>query len=132
MTIFFTCYTNNECLVAPDPLTGGTVKVSELRNAAEEACGVPNADQPFACLDLTFIATFLQHGYRFHPTKELMVSGGWEEGGLLGGRGYLTFIATFLQHGYRFHPTKELMVSVKRFDTTHICKLTDICELTAR
>jgi hypothetical protein len=38
------------------------------------ACDIPNAEQPFACLDLTFIAAFLHNGYRLKPESPIKVS----------------------------------------------------------
>jgi len=54
-----------------DPLHGGTVTVAQLTAAAKEACQRPNQEQPFACLDLTFIESFLQEGYRLTPNREV-------------------------------------------------------------
>jgi len=54
-----------------DPTEGGTVTVSALTEAARSACLRPNADQPFACLDLTFIETFLREGYGLPPHREV-------------------------------------------------------------
>ncbi|XP_047740891.1 uncharacterized protein LOC108673061 [Hyalella azteca] len=50
-----------------DPLHGGVVTVNEFAQAARQTCDIPNAEQPFACLDLTFIAAFLHNGYRLKP-----------------------------------------------------------------
>ncbi|KAF2365888.1 Nucleoside phosphatase GDA1/CD39 [Trinorchestia longiramus] len=50
-----------------DPLSGGVVSVNEFAQAARQTCDIPNAEQPFACLDLTFIAAFLHNGYRLKP-----------------------------------------------------------------
>lgn len=46
-----------------DPYKGGYVTVKQFRAAAEESCKYVNVDQPFMCLDLTYIWVLLQHGF---------------------------------------------------------------------
>ncbi|KAF4525598.1 hypothetical protein B566_EDAN015536, partial [Ephemera danica] len=41
-----------------DPFAGGVVTVKQFFDTAEYVCGIPNADQPLMCLDLTFISLF--------------------------------------------------------------------------
>lgn len=45
-----------------DPMTGGKILVEDFKKAAVESCHTPNVDQPFMCLDLIFIWTFLENG----------------------------------------------------------------------
>ncbi|XP_045479496.1 ectonucleoside triphosphate diphosphohydrolase 5 isoform X2 [Harmonia axyridis] len=45
-----------------DPLNGGKIELQDFKNAATEACKTPNADQPFMCLDLSFIWILLEDG----------------------------------------------------------------------
>ncbi|KAK7085353.1 Ectonucleoside triphosphate diphosphohydrolase 5 [Halocaridina rubra] len=46
-----------------DPFKGGTITVQEFLQAAIQTCSIPNAEQPMACLDLTYIGAFLTTGY---------------------------------------------------------------------
>ncbi|KAK8729326.1 hypothetical protein OTU49_008764 [Cherax quadricarinatus] len=46
-----------------DPFKGGELTVQEFLNAAVQTCNIPNVEQPLACLDLTFISSFLTYGY---------------------------------------------------------------------
>ncbi|GJQ77327.1 hypothetical protein Trydic_g20745 [Trypoxylus dichotomus] len=46
-----------------DESTGGRVKVSDFKGAAKKVCNEANADQPFMCLDLTFIWILLEKGF---------------------------------------------------------------------
>ncbi|XP_050735152.1 ectonucleoside triphosphate diphosphohydrolase 5-like isoform X3 [Eriocheir sinensis] len=54
-----------------DPFKGGVLTVQELLNAAQQACSIPNVEQPLACLDLTFITTLLTSGYGLQGTNTL-------------------------------------------------------------
>lgn len=45
-----------------DETTGGKVQVDDFKKVAEKACHEANVDQPFMCLDLTFIWTLLEKG----------------------------------------------------------------------
>jgi ectonucleoside triphosphate diphosphohydrolase 5/6 len=42
---------------------GGSIDVDAFKTAAEKSCAEPNADQPFMCLDLTFIWVLLEKGF---------------------------------------------------------------------
>ncbi|KAJ9596472.1 hypothetical protein L9F63_012511, partial [Diploptera punctata] len=53
------------------PFTGGVVTVKDFITAANKTCDIPNADQPFMCLDLTFISVLLQNGFGLSPDKSL-------------------------------------------------------------
>ncbi|KAK3890747.1 hypothetical protein Pcinc_005321 [Petrolisthes cinctipes] len=54
-----------------DPFKGGVLSVQEFLQAAVQACNIPNAEQPLACLDLTFISTFLTSGYGLSGTNTI-------------------------------------------------------------
>ncbi|XP_069684351.1 ectonucleoside triphosphate diphosphohydrolase 5 isoform X2 [Periplaneta americana] len=54
-----------------DPFTGGVVTVRDFLHAANKTCDTPNADQPFMCLDLTFISVILQQGFGLSLDKSL-------------------------------------------------------------
>uniref|UniRef100_A0A336M055 CSON009347 protein n=1 Tax=Culicoides sonorensis TaxID=179676 RepID=A0A336M055_CULSO len=46
-----------------DAITGGETTIKNFHNQAREACASPNTEQPFMCLDLTFITTLLEYGF---------------------------------------------------------------------
>ncbi|CAL4178670.1 unnamed protein product [Meganyctiphanes norvegica] len=54
-----------------DPYDGGILTVQEFLQASTQTCNIPNAEQPFACLDLTFISAFLTHGYGLKGTNTI-------------------------------------------------------------
>ncbi|XP_015433577.1 PREDICTED: ectonucleoside triphosphate diphosphohydrolase 5 isoform X2 [Dufourea novaeangliae] len=54
-----------------DPFFGGVVQVSAFLKQAMDACDYPNTDQPFICLDLTFIYVLLRDGFGLEPTTKL-------------------------------------------------------------
>lgn len=56
-------------LIQPD--TGGIITVEAFHKAAIDACGIPNTEQPYMCLDLTFISVLLQDGFQLEPTTKL-------------------------------------------------------------
>ncbi|CAG0896263.1 unnamed protein product [Darwinula stevensoni] len=45
------------------PVDGGEVTVKDYFKAAETACEEANVDQPFQCIDLTYISALLHYGY---------------------------------------------------------------------
>lgn len=53
---------------------GGIVQLSAFLKQAMETCDYPNTDQPFMCLDLTFIYVLLKDGFGLEPTTKLFVS----------------------------------------------------------
>ncbi|KRT82018.1 hypothetical protein AMK59_5959 [Oryctes borbonicus] len=57
-----------------DETTGGKVKVSDFKGAAKKVCNEANADQPFMCLDLTFIWILLEKGFGLRPDTNVFVS----------------------------------------------------------
>ncbi|XP_033209894.1 ectonucleoside triphosphate diphosphohydrolase 5 isoform X2 [Belonocnema kinseyi] len=54
-----------------DPFTGGEVTVDSFYKAALETCEYANTEQPFMCLDLTFIYSLLRNGFGLEPTTKL-------------------------------------------------------------
>lgn len=48
--------------------------VGEIFKKAKEICAIPNTDQPFMCLDVTYIAVLLQDGYGLRPQTKLKVN----------------------------------------------------------
>jgi len=54
-----------------DAISGGETTIKNFYLQAREACASPNAEQPFMCLDLTFISVLLEHGFRLRPTTNL-------------------------------------------------------------
>lgn len=56
-----------------DPFVGGMVELSGFLKQAKETCDYPNTDQPFMCLDLTFIYILLRNGFGLEPTTNLYV-----------------------------------------------------------
>lgn len=57
-----------------DPFLGGIVQLSSFLKQAMETCDYPNTDQPFMCLDLTFIYVLLKDGFGLEPSTKLHVS----------------------------------------------------------
>lgn len=57
-----------------DDSTGGKVQISQFRTAAEAVCKQANVDQPFMCLDLTFIWALLEHGLGLRPETTIFVT----------------------------------------------------------
>lgn len=56
-----------------DPFIGGTVIIKDLHKEALKSCEYPNTDQPFACLDLSFIYTILHDGFGLDKNTKLDV-----------------------------------------------------------
>ncbi|XP_011268404.1 ectonucleoside triphosphate diphosphohydrolase 5 isoform X1 [Camponotus floridanus] len=54
-----------------DPFLGGIVQLNGFLKQAMETCDYPNTDQPFMCLDLTFIYILLRDGFSLEPTTKL-------------------------------------------------------------
>lgn len=57
-----------------DPFKGGVIKVESFYKAAQNTCNYPNTDQPFMCLDLTFIYVLLHDGFGLDRDTQLAVS----------------------------------------------------------
>jgi len=56
-----------------DELKGGQIKVSDFKSAAESVCKQANTEQPFMCLDLTFIWSLLENGLGLRPDTKLFL-----------------------------------------------------------
>ena len=62
-------------LTLPD--SGGNVKMRAFLDSLKHACKVPNTEQPFACLDLMFLATLVdqllgfKQGYILHSSNNV-------------------------------------------------------------
>ncbi|XP_076632477.1 ectonucleoside triphosphate diphosphohydrolase NTPase isoform X2 [Colletes latitarsis] len=54
-----------------DPFFGGVIQVGAFLKQVIDACDYPNTDQPFVCLDLTFIYVLLRDGFGLEPTTKL-------------------------------------------------------------
>lgn len=54
-----------------DPVTGGELTVEKFHKAAMETCNYPNTEQPFICVDLTFIYSLLRNGFGLDPSTKL-------------------------------------------------------------
>lgn len=54
-----------------DPFQGGETTVGSFITKSREVCAEANADQPFMCVDLTFIAVLLEEGYGLKPKTPL-------------------------------------------------------------
>lgn len=52
-----------------DPFQGGEIAVEDYRKKAQEVCANANTDQPFMCLDLSFISVLLHEGYGLENQK---------------------------------------------------------------
>lgn len=50
------------------------MQLSAFLKQAMETCDYPNTDQPFMCLDLTFIYVLLRNGFGLEPSTKLYVS----------------------------------------------------------
>lgn len=57
-----------------DPFEGGEVAVGSIVAMAKEVCATANTDQPFMCLDLTYIAVLLKDGYGLNMKTNIKVS----------------------------------------------------------
>lgn len=57
-----------------DPFQGGETTVGHFITRSREVCADANTDQPFMCVDLTFIAVLLEEGYGLKPKTPLKVS----------------------------------------------------------
>ncbi|XP_017772099.1 PREDICTED: ectonucleoside triphosphate diphosphohydrolase 5 isoform X2 [Nicrophorus vespilloides] len=56
-----------------DEYSGGSVTIEMFKKAAEEACTTPNSEQPFMCLDLTFISVLLENGFDLDSETEIFL-----------------------------------------------------------
>lgn len=56
-----------------EPTIGGEIAVGDFTKKAQEVCAAPNTEEPFMCLDLTFISVLLTDGYGLNPQKQIRV-----------------------------------------------------------
>jgi len=56
-----------------DPNNGGTVTIKQLFKTAQQLCAMPNPDQAFACLDMTYISALLHHGFGLNVDTKLQL-----------------------------------------------------------
>lgn len=54
-----------------DPFQGGETTVADFVTRSREVCAEANTDQPFMCVDLTFLAVLLEEGYGLKPKTPL-------------------------------------------------------------
>jgi ectonucleoside triphosphate diphosphohydrolase 5/6 len=57
-----------------DPFLGGEILVKDFSQKSREICAIANTDQPFMCIDLTFISVLLEEGYGLKPQTPIKVS----------------------------------------------------------
>lgn len=60
-------------ILVSDPFKGGDINVGDIFAKAKEICANANTDQPFMCLDITFIYVLLKDGYDLKPTTTIKV-----------------------------------------------------------
>ncbi|XP_053693718.1 ectonucleoside triphosphate diphosphohydrolase 5 isoform X2 [Sabethes cyaneus] len=54
-----------------DPINGGETTVHDFSIRSREVCQEANVEQPFMCIDLTFISILLEEGYGLKPKTPL-------------------------------------------------------------
>lgn len=54
-----------------DPFAGGEISVEDYRNKAREVCAIANTEQPFMCIDLSFISVLLREGFGLTDKKKI-------------------------------------------------------------
>lgn len=52
---------------------GGDITVADFHKTAKEICATPNTDQPFMCLDVSYMAVLLEEGYGLKPQTKIKV-----------------------------------------------------------
>lgn len=52
---------------------GGDITVADFYKTAKEICATPNTDQPFMCLDVSYMAVLLEEGYGLKPQTKIKV-----------------------------------------------------------
>lgn len=60
-------------ILSIDPFEGGEITVDDFINKAKEVCATANTDQPFMCLDLTYISVLLKDGYGLNSKSKVKV-----------------------------------------------------------
>ncbi|KAK0096013.1 hypothetical protein PV326_006766 [Microctonus aethiopoides] len=54
-----------------DPKDGGVITLQSFHKTALDTCNYPNVDQPFMCLDLTYIYVLLRDCFELEPSTKL-------------------------------------------------------------
>lgn len=76
------CCFSNECAInsifvysnSPiDPFEGGEVTVGDFIAKAKDVCATANVDQPFMCLDVTYISILLKDGFGLDSKTKIKV-----------------------------------------------------------
>ncbi|KAJ6649867.1 Nucleoside diphosphate phosphatase ENTPD5 [Pseudolycoriella hygida] len=49
----------------------GDITVADFYKTAKEICAIPNTDQPFMCLDVSYMALLLEEGYGLKPQTKI-------------------------------------------------------------
>jgi len=57
--------------ILPSQEVSAVISVQEYLDAAQKECNQPQASEPFLCVDLTYIAGLLHHGYRLDAGAKL-------------------------------------------------------------
>ncbi len=57
----------------PELGDGGDVTVADFYRTAKDICATPNTDQPFMCLDVSYMAVLLEDGYGLKPQTKIKV-----------------------------------------------------------
>ena len=64
------------------PYRGGDVLMKSFIDSLTHACKVPNTDQPFGCVDLMYLASFVDSAFGFKQSNKLR--SGCNVGGMTG------------------------------------------------
>lgn len=57
-----------------DPFEGGEITVGHFVTMAKDVCATANTEQPFMCLDLTYISVLLKDGYGLNSKTKIKVN----------------------------------------------------------
>lgn len=57
-----------------EPFIGGEISLAEFMKKSREVCKEANSDQPWMCLDLTYITVLLQDGFGLKAQTPIKVS----------------------------------------------------------
>lgn len=67
-TLFSFLFTENI-----DPFEGGEITVGDFISKAKDVCATANVDQPFMCLDVTYISILLKDGFGLDAKTKIKV-----------------------------------------------------------
>lgn len=56
-----------------DPFEGGEITVGDFIAKAKDVCATANVDQPFMCLDVTYISILLKDGFGLDAKTKIKV-----------------------------------------------------------